>query len=148
VWRADALPEPSGTDLTALLDCPQVATWWAIAQALAHASHDQLPRMLRGRWSGQPLLDVARRALFTVVEKPSAALLEEAAWVWSTKHHQVGFGIPRVLVVWTNGQVPIPLALRLWTKGGASKFDLALEWLSYARHPLKVNPRFGLFDAW
>jgi hypothetical protein len=35
----------------------------------------------------------------TSVEKPSAALLEEAGWVWSTKQSQVVFGIPVVLLV-------------------------------------------------
>jgi hypothetical protein len=64
---------------------------------------------------------VALRALFTVMggelilddpmaEKPYAALLEETAWVWSTKQNQVVFGMSVVLLVWTNGQVRIPLA--------------------------------------
>jgi hypothetical protein len=84
----------------------------------------------------------------TIVEKPHAALLEEASWVWSTKHNKVVFGIPVVLLVWTNGQLRIPLAFRIWRKGGPSKFDLALELLSYARNRLKLKPRFVLFDAW
>jgi hypothetical protein len=153
------MPEPIWTYPTALLYFPQVAACLAIAQTLEHASHDQLTQMLRGRWSGHTLLDMALRALFTVVggylivddtvvEKPSAALLEEAVWVWSTKHNQGVFGIPLVLLVWTNGQVRIPLAFRIWKKGDASKFDLALELLSYARNQLKVKPRFVLFDAW
>jgi putative transposase len=84
----------------------------------------------------------------TIVEKPHATLLEEATWVWSTKHNQVVFGIPLVLLVWTNGQVHLPLAFRIWRKGGPSKFDLALELLSYARNRLRVTPRYVLFDAW
>jgi Transposase DDE domain len=153
------MPEPIWTYLTALLYFTEVSTCLAIAQALENASHDRLTRMLKGRWSGQTLLDVALRALFTVmggeliiddtiVEKPYAAVLEEAAWVWSTKQNQVVFGIPVVLLVWTNGQVRIPLACRIWQKGGPSKFDLALELLSYARNRLRVKPRFVLFDAW
>jgi putative transposase len=153
------MPEPIWTYLTALLYFAEVSTCLAIAQVLETASHDRLTRMLKGRWSGQTLLDVALRALFTVmggeliiddtiVEKPYAALLEEAAWVWSTKHNKVVFGIPLVLLVWTNGQVRIPLAFRIWRKGGPSKFDLALELLSYARNRLRVKPRFVLFDAW
>jgi hypothetical protein len=66
----------------------------------------------------------------TMVEKPYAALLEEAAWVWSTKPNTVGFGLPVVLLVGTNGQGRIPLAGRIWKKGGPSKFELALELLS------------------
>jgi hypothetical protein len=52
------------------------------------------------------------------------------------------------LRVWTDGQVRLPLGYRVWQKGGASKFDLALELLSYARHRLKCKPPFVLFDAW
>jgi hypothetical protein len=102
---------------------------------------------------------VALRALFTVtggylsvddtvVEKPYARLLGEAAWVWSSKQRKVVFGVAVVLLVWTDGQVRIPLAYRLWHKGGASKFDLALELLSYARNRLRCQPQFVLFDSW
>jgi Transposase DDE domain len=153
------MPEPLWTYLTALLYFTEVSTCLAIAQALENASHDRLTRMLKGRWSGQTLLDVALRAWFTVmggelliddtvVEKPYAALLEEAAGVWSTQHNKVVFGIPVVLLVWTNGQVRLPLACRIWRKGGPSKFALALEWLSDARNRLRVKPCFVLFDAW
>jgi hypothetical protein len=153
------MPTLLWTYVTALLYFPEVATCLAIAQAFGTASHDQLTRMLKGQWSGQTLLDFALRTLFTVVggdlivddtivAKPYAALLEEAAWVWSTKHNQVVFGIPIVLLLWTHGQLRIPLAFRVWRKGGPSKFDLALELLSYARNRLKLKPRFVLFDAW
>src|SRR5262252_1482396 len=33
-------------------------------------------------------------------------------------------------------------------KGGASKYDLALELLSYARNRLRCKPAFVLFDSW
>ena len=32
--------------------------------------------------------------------------------------------------------------------GGPSKFELALELLSYARNRLKCKPQFVLFDSW
>jgi hypothetical protein len=44
--------------------------------------------------------------------------------------------------------VRIPLAFRLWQKAGPSKFDLALELLSYARNRLRCKPQFVLFDSW
>jgi hypothetical protein len=53
-----------------------------------------------------------------------------------------------VLLVWTDGQVRIPLAFRLWHKGGLSKCTLALELLSYARNRLRCQPQFVLFDSW
>jgi hypothetical protein len=153
------MPEPMWTYLMALLYLTEVSTCLAIAQAFQRASHDQLTRLLIGPWSGHTLLDLALPTLFqvlggdlivddTVVEKPSATWLEEASWVWSSKRRQVVFGIPVVLLVWTNGQIRIPLAFRIWKKGGPSKFDLALELLSYARNRLKLKPRFMLFDAW
>jgi DDE family transposase len=53
-----------------------------------------------------------------------------------------------VLLVWTDGPVRIPLAFRVWQKGGASTYDLALELLSYARNRLRCKPAFVLFDSW
>jgi len=84
----------------------------------------------------------------TDVEKPYARLLGEAAWIWSRKQGKVVFGVAVVLLVWTDGQVHIPLALRRWHKGGPSKFALALALLSYARNRLCCQPQFVLFDSW
>ena len=113
----------------------------SIAEVFAKASHDCLTRMLNGNWSGQTLLDVALRVLFkvvggylivedTVVEKPYAQLLNEAGWVWSSKRNKVVYGVSVVLLVWTDGQIRIPLGFRMWKQGGPSKFELALELLS------------------
>lgn len=131
----------------------------AIADAFDSVSHDRLTRMLQGTWSGHILLDLALRTLFavaggylivedTVVAKPYARLLGEAAWVWSNKDRKVLFGVSVVLLVWTDGQIRIPLAFRVWQKGGASKYALAIELLSYARNRLKCTPHFVLFDSW
>jgi hypothetical protein len=115
--------------------------------------------MLNGHWSAHTLLHLALRTLFTVaggyliiddmvVEKLYAQRLGEAAWVWSSKPHKVVFGVSVVLLVWTDGQSRIPVAFRVWHKGGLSKFDLALELLSYARNRLQCRPQFVLFDSW
>jgi hypothetical protein len=53
-----------------------------------------------------------------------------------------------VLLVWTYGTLRIPLGIRLWHKGGPSKYVLALEWLSCARSRLRCRPQYVLFDAW
>ena len=153
------MPEPLWIYLMALLYFTNITTCAAISDAFDSASHDQLTRMLQGTWSGHTLLNLALRALFTVaggyllvddtvVEKPYARLLGEAAWVWSSKQRKVVFGVTVVLLVWTDGQVRIPLAFRLWHKGGPSKFELALELLSYARNRLRCKPQFVLFDSW
>jgi hypothetical protein len=52
-----------------------------------------------------------------------------------------------VLLVWTDGTLRI-LGMRLWRPGGASKIELALELLSYARNHLHCRPASVLFDAW
>ena len=153
------MPEPLWIYLTALLYSTNLTTCSAIADAFDSASHDQLTRMLHGSWSGHTLLDLALRTLFavaggyliiddTVVEKPYAQRLGEAAWVWSSKHHKVVFGVSVVLLVWTDGPRRIPIAFRVWHKGGLSKYALALELLSYARNRLKCKPQFVLFDSW
>ena len=94
--------------------------------------------MLNGDWSGQTLLDWALRLLFlvvggylivddTVVEKPHAKRLNEAGWVWSSKRNKAVYGVSVVLLVWTDGQLRIPIGFRVWKKGGPSKFELAGE---------------------
>jgi hypothetical protein len=142
----------------ALLYFTKVTTCSTIAEAFDNASHDRLTRMLNSPWSGHTLLHLALRMLFTVaggylivddtvVAKPYARLLGEAAWVWSSKDSKVVFGVSVVLLVWTDGQVRMPLTYRVWQKGGTSKYDLALELLSYARNRLKCKPQFVLFDS-
>ena len=153
------MPEPLWLYLMAWLYFSNVTTCSAIADAFDSVSHDRLTRMLQGTWSGHRLLDLALRTLFTVaggylivddtvVANPYARLLGEAAWVWSHKDRKVLFGVSVVLWVWTDGQIRLPLAFRVWHKGGASKYDLALELLSYARNRLKCKPHFVLFDSW
>jgi hypothetical protein len=52
-----------------------------------------------------------------------------------------------VLLVWTDRRIRLPIAFRVWKQGGPSKFDLALEVLSYARNRIKCKPQFVLFDS-
>jgi Transposase DDE domain len=153
------MPEPLWLYLMALRYFPNLTGCSAMADAFDSVSHDRLTRMLQGTWSGHILLDLALRALFTVaggylivddtvVAKPYARLLGEAAWVWSNKDRKGLFGVSVVLLVWTDGQIRIPRAFRVWQKGGPAKYDLALELLSYARNRLQCKPHFVLFDAW
>jgi hypothetical protein len=83
----------------------------------------------------------------TVVEKPYAKRLNEAGWVGSSQRNKAVYGVSGVLLVWTEGQLRIPIGFRVWKKGGPSKFELALELLSYARNRL-CKPQFVLFDSW
>jgi Transposase DDE domain len=153
------MPEPLWIYRMALLYFTHVTPCSAIADAFDSVSHERFTRLLQGPWSGPTRLALALRTLFrvaggylivadTVGAKPYARLLGEAAWGWSHKDRQGRFGVSVVLLVWTDGHVRLPLALRVWHKGGASKYALALELLSYARKRLKCKPPFVLFDSW
>jgi hypothetical protein len=114
---------------------------------------------LQADWSGQRLLELACRTLFvwargyliiddTVLPKPFATAMEGLAWVFSSQERKPVYGFSLVLLVWTNGTLRVPLGMRLWRKGGPSKYELALELLSYARNRLRCRPAYVLFDAW
>jgi putative transposase len=145
--------------LTAVLYDRTSATCVALAEAVQTVSHDRLTRMLQSEWSGHTLLDVVCRTLFvwnrgflsiddTVLPKPFATAIENLAWVYSSQEHKPVYGLSLVLLVWTNGLLRIPLGIRLWHKGGPSKYAWALELLSYARNRLRCRPDYVLFDAW
>jgi putative transposase len=145
--------------LTALLYYRTSVSCVALAEALQTVSHDGLTRLWRASWSGQTLLELAIRPLCvwergylilddTVLPKPFATAIEGLAWVFSSQEHKPVYGLSVVLLVWTNGALRIPLSMRLWHKGGPSKYVLALELLSYARNRLRCRPTYVLFDAW
>ena len=130
----------------------------ALAEALETVSHDRLTRLLQADWSGQTLLELAVRTLFvrergylilddTVIPKPFATAMDSLAWVYSSQERKPVYGFALVLLVWTNGTCRVPLGMRLWHKGGPSKYVLALELLSYARNRLRCRPDYVLFDA-
>jgi hypothetical protein len=145
--------------LTALLYYRTSGSCVALAEALETVSQDRLTRTLQGDWSGQTLLDLTFRTLFvwkrgylilddTVIPKPLATALEGLAWVFSSQERKPVYGFSLVLLVWTKGTLRLPLGIRLWCKGGPSKFQLAVELLSYARNRLRCRPEYVLFDAW
>jgi DDE superfamily endonuclease len=153
------MPELLWLYVTALLYYRTSATGMALADALPTVSHDRLTRMLQANWSGQTLLDLACRTLSawehgyliiddTVIAKPFATAIEGLAWVFSSQERRPVYGLSLVLLLWTDGTRRVPLGVRLWRKGGASKYALALKLLSHARNHLRCRPDYGLFDAW
>jgi len=122
--------------LTALLYYRTSVSCVAFAEALQTVSHDRLTRLLQANWSGHTLLELACRTLFvwergyliiddTVLPKPFATAIQGLAWVFSSQERKPVYGLSRVLLVWTDGSLRIPLGLRLWHKGGLSKYALA-----------------------
>jgi hypothetical protein len=154
-----SLPELLWLYLTALLSSHTSATCMTLAEALPTVSHDRLTRLLPAHWSGQTRLELAFRTLFvwelgyliidaTVIPKLCATTIEGLAWGFSSQERRAVYGLSLGLLVWTAGTLRTPLGLRLWRKGGASKYALALESLSYARNRLRWRPEYVLFDAW
>jgi hypothetical protein len=82
-----------------------------------------------------------------VIPKPVATAMEGLAWVSSAQERRPVDGFSLVLLVWTDGQLRISLGLRLWHRGGPSKYLLALELRSYARHRLRGRPESVRCDA-
>jgi hypothetical protein len=145
--------------LTALLYDRTSVSCVALAEALATVSHDGLTRLLQADWSGHTRLELAWRTRFacergylisadTVLPKPFATAIEGLAWMSSSQAGKPVYGLSLVLLVWTNGLLRVPVGLRLWRRGGASKSALALALLSYARNRLGCRPEYVLLDAW
>ncbi|MEW6610422.1 MAG: transposase [Patescibacteria group bacterium] len=85
----------------------------------------------------------------TVIPKQFAKVVENIAWVFSSKEGRSVLGLNIVVLCWSNGTLTIPLAFKMWRKDGAkSKFDLALDLLSYARNFLQLQPKYVVFDSW
>jgi DDE family transposase len=153
------MPELLGLYLTALLYDQTSGRCIALAEALETVSHDRWTSLLQGGWSGQTRLACTCRTLFvweqgdliiddTVIPKPFATAMESLAWVFSSQQRQPVYGFSLVLLVWTNGTLRLPLGVRLWRKGGPSKYAFALERLSYARNRLRCRPASVFVDAW
>jgi hypothetical protein len=131
----------------------------ALADGVQPVSHDGLTRWLQADWSGHTRLEPAWRTLFvcergylilddTVLPKPLATALKGLAWIFSRQERKPVYGLSGVLLGWTSGTRCVPAGIHLWRRGGASKYALALAWLSDARHRLRCRPEFVLFAAW
>jgi hypothetical protein len=153
------MPELMWLYLTALRDDRTSGRGVAWAEALETMAHDRLTRLLQAKWSGHTLLAWAVRTLFvwprgdrslddTVRPQPGATAMEGGAWVFASPERRPVYGFSRVLLVWTAGRRRRPLGMRRWHNGGPSTDDLALAWLSDARHRRRCRPAYGLFEAW
>ena len=131
----------------------------ALAEGLHTVSHDSLTRWLQAAWSGHTRLALAWRTLFvcergdlivdeTVLPKPCATAIADLAWRSSRQERNPVDGLSLVLLGWTNGARRVPVGIRRWRRGGASKDAWALAWLSDARNRLRCRPESVLFDAW
>jgi hypothetical protein len=70
---------------------------------------------------GYPVLDD------TAIATPYATAMAGPAWGFPSPERRPGYGPSLAPLVRTDGHRRLPLSLRLWHKGGPSKYELALE---------------------
>jgi hypothetical protein len=129
----------------------------SLAAVCAHVSHDRLQRMLYERFAWSRRLwdlfasSMVREGGYLIIDDTAwarwAQHSEAVSWVWSSTHGRVLRGHQVVLLIWTNGEVRVPLGIRLWKKGGYSKVELAAQLLREAERR-GMRPEYVLMDSW
>lgn len=129
----------------------------SLAALCSSVSHDGLNRLLHSDfpWSRRLWEIFSSR----MIHEGGYLVLDDTTWqrqtkfseavtkVWSSTAGGVRLGMQVVLLIWTDGKSKIPVAMRLWQKGGKSKVELAQEMLSEAAG-CGIRPKYVLFDSW
>jgi hypothetical protein len=143
--------------LTALIYRNTRTSCCSLSVLCARISHDRLQRLLYQKfaWSRR-LWDffaarLVREGGYLILDDTCwarwAKQSEAVSWVWSSTHGRSVRGMQVVLLIWTDGQVKVPLGLRVWHKGARSKVELAAELLREAKRR-GLCPQYVLFDSW
>jgi len=129
----------------------------SLAALCSWVSHDGLNRSLHSSfpWSRRLWELFASRMIhqggYLVLDDTTwqrqTKVAEAVAKVWSSTAGGVRLGMQVVLLIWTDGKRKVPIAMRLWQKGGQSKVELAVEMLREAAG-WGVQPNYVLFDSW
>ena len=87
----------------------------------------------------------------TVIEKPYAQKIECSYWTYSSKNNGFVRGINLTVLLWTDGNLVIPIKSMIYTKDDdgephQTKNDFAFEALKYAKS-LEIEPEAVLFDS-
>ena len=144
--------------LKGLLNHYKLSTATALAELLGNISHDSLTGLLHKDWKPENILYMAISLLlllkggFIIIDDtllPKSALKDcnFVKKLYSGKYKTQIYGVSVVVVIWTDGYWRIPLGLKMWSKGGKPKPELALELLSEIRNKMKLKPEFVLFDC-
>jgi putative transposase len=88
----------------------------------------------------------------TTINKSFAKIIEGCNWIWSSRDSGYVFGYHVTLLLWSNGTLTIPLAIRVYQKAEEKKnqitgIDIAVELLTYAKTVLKIKPDWVLMDG-
>ena len=100
----------------------------------------------------QPLVDKTRGVLViddSTLDKPYAQKIELVTHHWSGKHHAVVKGISLVSMVWTDGDLMLPVDYRVYDKAGDGKtkndhFQIMIDTAKLRG----FTPEAILFDSW
>ena len=148
------------TGVKGLLTVSESATRAALSRVV-NRPHDSLSRILQDtKLEWQTLLSSFIRKILgklsggylmtddTVVNKSFAKVIDGLAWIFCSMEGRPVLGLNIVVLAWSNGTVTVPLAMKIWERGGKPKYDLALQLLSYARNILRIKPKYAAFDSW
>jgi len=155
-----SLPKNAISYLKGLLCVFEKANCVALAR-VADCSHDSLARVLNvKKFCWQTLLQNFLVRTFgklqggyliiddTVISKRFSRAIENLAWVFDSKIGKSILGLNLVIIAWSNGEITIPLAIRVYQKKQKkSKIDLAIELIEYAKS-LGIKPKYITFDSW
>ncbi len=155
-----SLPKGVIPYLKGLLCVFENANCFSLAK-VSDCSHDSLTRILNiEKFFWQTLLKNFTLRIFdklcdgfliiddTVISKRFAKKIENLAFIFDSKIGRSILGLNIVMIAWSNGNITIPLALRIYqSDNGKTKIDLAVELLKYARF-LGIKPKYVSFDAW
>lgn len=130
---------------------------------LVDKSHDYLTRSLKKKIRWKPILaqfleeyDLTKGYFVfdeTEEDKSYAKKIVGLSWIYSHLKGGFVFGYQLVVICWTDGEVKIPFAWKLYKKKRykgdpkhKTKVDLAMELLEYSLSEICPNPRGVLFD--
>ena len=88
----------------------------------------------------------------TTINKSFSKIIEGCSWIWSNRDSKYVFGYHITLMLWSDGTLTVPLALRVYKKSTDKKtqvtaIDHCVELLRYARYTLKIKPDWILMDG-
>ena len=127
------------------------------AKPVAHDSYRRL--LLRLEPSSQALWDEVEDLVDkedgllvlddSTLDKPYGPQIELVVKHWSGKHRDVVQGINLITLLWTNGEIAIPVDYRIYNrpKDGLTKNDHFTEMLEHA-HERGFQPKMVVFDCW
>jgi len=124
------------------------------------AAHDSYTRLLQRLEPDpetlfkevRPLVDKLRGVLViddSTLDKPYSRKIEPVSYHWSGKHHAVVKGINLISMVWTDGDLMMPVDYRVYDKAGdgKTKNDHFQDMLDTAK-TRGFMPDAVLFDSW